>query len=146
MIDIFSSALASAKTASDMGKTILELRDGEKVRAAVFELRTQLMDLQERMLNAKEEQMRLLEKVAHLETQLNEAKSEAIERDRYERFQFPTGYFAYALKEEYKGRGPTYFLCTKCYESGKQVTMHQWEAHLWCPECRVTIRTIPVEE
>ena len=145
MLDIFSGALASAKTASEMGKTILELRDGEKIRAAVFDLRTQLMDLQERMLIAKEEQMRLLVRVAELEQERSEKGEQAKKRARYERHQFEvTGHVAYRLRAEFRTEEPDHYLCSNCLEKDDAyITLHGRDKVLSCPACNTSIRVIP---
>lgn len=143
MLDMLSGALASAKTASEMGKGLLELRDAEKVRAAVFELRNQLMDLQERMLDAKEEQMRLLSRVAELENELTAKNEIASRRDRYERHQFEqTGHYAYALRKEFREDDKIHYLCSVCYEKGDLITLHGTTG-LSCPACKYCIRATP---
>lgn len=145
MLDMLSGALASAKTASEMGKTILELRDGEKIRSAVFELRSQLMDLQERMLRASEEQMMLLGRVAELEQQLSEKGERAMRRARYERHQFEaTGCVAYRLRAEFRAEEPDHYLCSNCLEKDDSLmTLHGKEQVLTCPACQTSIRATP---
>lgn len=142
---MLSGALASAKTASEMGKTLLELRDGEKIRAAVFELRSQLMDLQERVLRASEEQIVLMGRVAELEQELADKGERALKRARYERHQFEaTGYVAYRLKAEYRSEEPEHYLCSNCLEKGdSQMTLHGKDNVLSCPACKTSIRVTP---
>ncbi|MCQ4242404.1 hypothetical protein [Stutzerimonas stutzeri] len=145
MLDMLSGALASAKTASEMGKTILELRDGEKIRAAVFDLRSQLMDLQERMLRASEEQMLLLGRVAELEQALADKGERALKRARYDRYQFEaTGFMAYRLKAEYRTEELDHYLCSNCLEKDDSyMTLHGKDQVLTCPACKTSIRATP---
>jgi hypothetical protein len=143
MLDMLSGALASAKTASEMGKTILELRDGEKIRAAVFELRSQLMELQQHVLDAKEEQLRLLERNAELETRLADKAAEDQLRARYRLLQLDGGSFAYVLRHESHGDEPLHYLCATCYVDHRHVILQPAGSNFWtgykCPACETVI-------
>lgn len=146
MLDMLSSALASAKTASEMGKSLLTLRDEEKIRAAVFDLRRELADLLDQVLNAKEEQLRLLGRVAELEQERSDRSEKARLRARYERHQFETGHVAYRLKTEHQTEEPEHFICSNCLErDGSLITLHGKNRSLHCPSCKTQIRATPAE-
>lgn len=144
MLDMLSGALASARAATDMSKSLLALRDEEKIRAAVSDLRLQLVDLMDHVVQAKEEQLQLLAKVDALERELSANNKKREKLQRYQLHQFETGYVAYKLREECKGEEPEHYLCSNCLEkSDVLITLHGKNQGLHCPACNTTIRATP---
>jgi hypothetical protein len=145
MLDWVAGAFASANTAKEITQSLVTLRDGEMIREKVFDLTNSLMDLQQKLMQAQMEQMELIQEVAKLQVNLASATSQSDENARHERHQFVTGQFAYKLKDEFKAGGPEFFLCSRCFESQKLVTLHQNGKVLLCPECKQTIYCAPAE-
>jgi hypothetical protein len=145
MIDWFAGAVASMSAAKDISQSLVTLRDGEMIRSKVFDLTNSLMDLQQQLMNAQVEQMALIQQVAKLQASLAAATAQSDENARYERHQFVTGQFAYKLKGEFKGEGPEFFLCSRCFENEKLVTLHRNGKVLFCPECKQAINSEPAE-
>lgn len=143
MLDILSGALASAKAAGDIGKSLLTLRDEEKIRASVYELRSSLMELQQHVLDAKEEQLRLLNRIAELETRLADKAAQEEQRARYQLHRFEGGGFAYVLRPELQGDEPEHYLCSNCYAHGQYIILQPAGSNLWtgykCPQCETVI-------
>lgn len=136
MLDWFAGAVASMSAAKDISQSLVTLRDGEMIRSKVFELTNSLMELQQQMMNAQVEQMALVKKVADLESLLKSAEKENNLNERYELHCFEaTGGYAYRLKPAHQGNEPNHFLCSRCFESGKRVTMNG-QKKLNCPDCK----------
>src|SRR5574343_602451 len=103
MIDWFSAAVASANAAKDISKSLMTLRDEEMIRSRVFELTSNLMELQQHLMQAQVEQMGLIEKITDLDKTNEALRKQADLENRYVLHPFPSGAFAYTLKPEHAG-------------------------------------------
>jgi len=140
MIDWFAGAVASMSAAKDISQSLVTLRDAEMIRSKVFDLTNSLMDLQQQMMNAQVEQMRLIDELRNTKQALDEVKDTRQKKDRYERFKTPFGSFVYRLKADFSGSEIAHYLCSACFEQDKQVTLHQNDELLFCPVCRSIAR------
>jgi len=145
MLDWFANAATSITVARDISQSLITLRDAELVRSKVFDLTNSLMELQQQLMNAQMEQMGLIQQVAQLQESIRVANMQNDANGQYERHQFITGTFAYTLKPEFKTDKPEHFLCSRCFESNKHVTLHTDGACLHCPDCKHSIRIKPRE-
>lgn len=135
MFEWFATAVASANAAKEISQSLMTLRDEEMIRSRVFDLTSSLMELQQQLMQAQLEQMDLVKRVGELESQLHQAKKVDDLNDRYELRRFEaTGHVAYALKAEYVGSEPEHYLCSRCFENGKRITL-RGQNQLKCPEC-----------
>ncbi|WP_147459019.1 hypothetical protein [Pseudomonas sp. AOB-7] len=148
MLDWVAGAVESTKAAFGITKAMVTLRDEGMVQERVFELNGVLAGLQQQLLQGQTEQMELLEELQAAKQALRELQEANRQNEKYERHQFPSGDFAYQLKEEHRGEGALFFICSHCHEhNGKQITLHEYTdsdvSHLKCPSCRATIRKRP---
>jgi len=120
MIDWVAAAFTSARTAGDIAKSLITLRDEELVRGRVMDLTSTLMDLQQQMMQGQMEQIELVSKVARLEDALRVANQKADVLGRYELLGLGEGQVVYALKQEFQGVEPEHFCCTNCYDTGRR--------------------------
>lgn len=140
MLEWFSTAVASANAVKDISQSLVTLRDEEKIRARVFDMTNALMELQQQLMNAQVSQMELVDEVRQLKANLTAMSQSADERKSYQLHKFETGDFAYALKAEFQVDGPEHYLCSKCFEEGHRVTLHERTWALTCARCNTTIR------
>jgi len=106
-------ALGAVKTAFDLTKAFVDVRDTTKVQAIRFEL----MGL---LLEAQEAQAALVAEKRDLEERVRELEAWDGEKKRYELKDMGQGCFAYALKEDAAGAEPPHALCAGCYNQGRK--------------------------
>lgn len=143
MLDWFSNAITSVNATRQIANSLITLRDAELVRSQVFELTNNLMDLQQQLMNAQTQQMELIAKAQNLQKLLDAATKAADISNRYCRYSFPDGSFAYTVKPEIRGEEPVHFLCSNCFEKGEVATLNAEDSPgvkcLRCPRCRTFV-------
>ncbi|MEP3525220.1 MAG: hypothetical protein ABJN24_07310 [Hyphomicrobiales bacterium] len=107
------AGLGALKTALDLTKGLKDINDAALRNSAVIEL-------QEHILSAQQEQFALSEHVRQLEKQIAEFEAWEHEKTRYELKELEPGNFAYALKEGMGEVEPAHYLCASCYSNGRK--------------------------
>ncbi len=122
MIDIGSMAAVagSLKTAGEIAKAMVGLRDAAVVQSKVIELQGVIMSAQSSALTAQSDQFALLERVRELEAQMAELEAWESEKQRYELKDYGGGTFAYELKEPEVSGEPPHRICAACYQKGQK--------------------------
>lgn len=145
MFEWFAAGVSSAKTALEITKGLMTLRDAEMVRAKVFDLTSALTDLQQQLMTAQTEQMDLVQRLQAVQKDLELAQQQNGLRDQYSLHQFGTGNFAYRLNPEFQSEQPEHYLCSNCFEQGNRVTLQRhytmYSIGLKCPRCEKYIST-----
>ena len=112
------AALAtSLKSASEIAKAMIDLRDATAFQTKVFELTREIMAAQSSALAAQTAQFALLEKVRNLEKQVADAEAWASEKEKYELKELERGVFARVLKPTTEATEPLHAVCPACYRS-----------------------------
>jgi hypothetical protein len=114
MASEFIAGLGIFKTLLDSAKGLKDINDAAVRNAAVIEL-------QEKILTAREQQFAALERIAELEKEMARFETWEAEQQRYELKPVP-GYhkpLAYALKEEAERSEPSHWLCATCFQNRK---------------------------
>lgn len=126
--------LSALKTALDMTKALKDINDATIRNAAVIEL-------QEKILAAREEQTALLEKVGQLEKTVADFDRWDAEKENYQLAAISTDTFAYVRKAPADGNIPSHYICPNCYEDRKKKILQRSDAaHLMCPDCKTRLR------
>ena len=107
------AGLGLFKSMFDAAKGLKDINDAAIRNAAVIEL-------QEKILAAREQQSALAERVGDLEAQVAEFEAWDAEKQRYELKEFKSGQFAYPLKAEVAGGEPAHMLCANCYSKNQK--------------------------
>ena len=111
MVGEVFAGLGALKTAFDIAKGLKDIDDATRRNAAVIEL-------QEKILAAREAQSALLERVSELEEEVASFEKWDAEKERYELKQLvpaaPT--FAYTLKSDAKPSEAFHCICASCYQ------------------------------
>lgn len=141
MIDWIAGALASTKTAADIAKSLMTLREEDVIRSRVFELNASLMELQQQMMTAQREQMALIDQVAELKEALRVTNAKSQVLDQYKLLSAGPGQVVYTLKDEFKEGQPPHFCCTNCYDDGKRSILkgapsREGRMFFYCPGCK----------
>lgn len=134
--EVFAS-LSAIKTAFDLAKGLKDIDDATRRNAAVIEL-------QEKILAAREAQSTLLERISELENKVASFEAWETEKQRYELKELAPGVFAYRLKESMAGGEPIHDLCAACYKHGKPSILQRQDKGMNqlmnCSECKAGIK------
>jgi len=135
------SALTSLKTAADIAKTLIGLRDEEKIRDKVIELQSAILSAQSDALNAQAEQQQLSQKIASLDAEIVKLNAWETEKQRYRLREIHQNSFVYELKVEAANGEPIHRICPTCFERGnKTILQGENSDFLICPACKTRIR------
>ena len=120
-----SVALESLKTAYDMAKAMLNLREAAAVQGRIIELQEAILSAQDSAIAAQHDQFSLLETIRELEKQKAELEAWDAEKDKYELTAIEQENRAgkilvYVLKEEAGGSEPKHYLCPRCYQEKRK--------------------------
>ena len=140
-----AEAVTSLKTASDIAKTLINLKDSASIQPKISELYDTILSAQRSALAAQSSQFSLLETARGLEKKIADFETWDHERLRYElRDVNPSrgSVFVYALKEEAVGAEPFHLICPKCYQNRRKSILQatselrmRLRVHE-CPECK----------
>ena len=122
MIDITHAAELAGflKTAGEMGKAMIGIRDGAILQTKVIELNGIILSAQGSALASNQDQFALLNTVSKLEKEIAQFKNWEHEKQRYILTDYGNGTFAYALKPEKAEGEPPHKLCANCFHQGKK--------------------------
>ena len=135
-LGIFKSLYDSAKALKDINDTTI--RNGA------------IIELQEKILAAREAQTMLLERIGELEKEVADFKTWEKEKQKYEMKVFSPGSVVYALKVQAQGAEPSHDICANCYEDGKKSFLRRKPANRLavqhfekdtpvCPRCHSSV-------
>jgi hypothetical protein len=137
MIGETFAGLGAFKTMYDMAKALKDINDATIRNGAIIEL-------QEKILAAREAQSLLLDRVGELEEKVANFETWEREKQRYELKDLGWGAFAYMLKPGMRDAEPPHWVCTNCYEHNHKATLQcvmvPGKGQRWtCPSCKNTI-------
>ena len=138
-----AAAVTGIRSALDIAKAMVGLRDAEAFRAKSIELQTVILESLDKAIQAREAYSAQLDQVRTLETELADLKAWGTEKENYELKRNWAGGVAYMLKPDARGAEPPHWLCPQCYMKGKKGFL-QPEGHPgihrnWtCSECGVS--------
>ncbi|MGB7101120.1 MAG: hypothetical protein WBD95_20435, partial [Xanthobacteraceae bacterium] len=145
MVGEVFAGLGALKTAFDIAKGLKDIDDAARRNAAVIEL-------QEKILAAREEQSALLDRVGELEEKVASFETWEAEKQRYDLKQLvrdaPT--FAYALKGDAQPPETFHCICATCYQNrvksilqfSRNAFVGSTERILACPVCKTEVHAI----
>jgi hypothetical protein len=107
------TGLGIFKTLFDTAKGLKDINDAAVRNAAIVEL-------QEKIFAAQNQQAALIERVGELEEEMARMKAWEAEKERYELVELSPGVLARAVKESMRGAEPPHYICADCYEDGKK--------------------------
>ena len=136
-----AAAISSLKSASEIAKAMLGLRDAGLIQTKTIELQREILSAYSSALNAKEAQSALFERIRDLEAKIVEMETWEREKERYKLTDYGGGTFAYALKEEDEAGEPPHRICAVCFQKKhKSILQFKFMSsigrdHYECPEC-----------
>jgi hypothetical protein len=114
----FMAGIGAFKSMYDAAKALKDMNDATVRNTAVIEL-------QEKILSAREEREAVLRRVDELETELVALKSWQAERERYVLVPLAPNVVAYQEKIDLRDREPSHYLCPNCFGLNKKSFMQQ---------------------
>lgn len=134
------AGLSAFKAMFDMAKGLKDINDAAIRNGAVIEL-------QEQILTAQQQQAALIERIGDLEKEIATYDKWDSEKEKYELKPVSiSGMLAYMLKKETRGSEPPHWLCTNCYENRKRSILQFYgtrgrENHYKCHCCGAECQT-----
>lgn len=120
MVDGIGMALNSLKSASDLAKALIELRDTAKIGEATIELQGKIAAAQQLALAAQQERAALITEVDELRRTIVQFENWETEKQRYGLTQVGSGAVVYRLKESMENGEPAHQICAHCYQNGEK--------------------------
>jgi len=138
MVGEMLAGLSAFKSMYDMAKALKDINDATIRNGAVIEL-------QEKILAAREHQTTLLERISELEKEVASFEAWETEKQRYELKEVAPGAFVQVLKEPMSGAEQNARFCANCYQNHKArlLQAHHSDAlfvYHKCQECSGQIR------
>lgn len=119
-IQAVSGILSSAKTALDLVKNMVDMRDDAKLRTLQADLQTQLLHVLSAAVDAKSMQLDLITREEALKKEIAELKEWNASASEYKREQIPVGAFAFVSQPPTHSDADEVWLCPKCYGQKQQ--------------------------
>jgi predicted nuclease with TOPRIM domain len=121
-ISSLSTALSHALNAV---KNLSEVRDETKLAALEIDLRSTLLDVQEKQLNLIAKFHDAIEENEALKKELDSRKQWENEKQRYTLIEISGGIYVYSLKPESAKGEPMHHLCATCFDDLKKSILHR---------------------
>lgn len=143
-----SAAIGGLKTAADIAKGFLDLKEAASVQGKVIELQGVILAAQSSALAAQSDQFSLLEEIRGLKQKMADLEAWNAEKQRYELKALATGIVAYSLKPSMSNGEPAHYLCANCFAAGKKSYLQQHISGPYYDEfmCRGCGDKIPVNK
>jgi hypothetical protein len=133
-----TDALSALKSAGELVKTLMDLRDVSIVQSKAIELQREIFTAQQGALASQESQLALLKRVSDLERELMRFENWEAEKQRYQLETLPPGIHMYRLKQGMEHGEPPHKICANCYNKGVKSLLHissqgsgltEWKCH-----------------
>lgn len=140
--------LSALKTLTDIGKTMVGLRDSAKLAETSFEFNHQLFSIQKSLMEAQQEQATMIKTICELEEENTRLKAWDGDAKSYELKAVASGVLAYMLKPDARGSEPPHWLCAQCFGDKKKslLQLASGIGSMWaykCPGCSIIVRVGP---
>lgn len=139
-------AIAGLKTAGEILKGLLSLRDTRMIEAEIAKLTPIILSAQKDALSAYQEQLALLDQVCQLKARVVELEGKGSQTERYKRTNMGGGGIAYTLKDGVEEGEADHAACANCYEKGHVSTLQsvgksaRSQDMYKCPSCKETFK------
>jgi hypothetical protein len=115
-----AAAITGIRSALDVTKAMIGLRDAETFRAKSIELQGLILESLDKAIEAREAYTAQLDEIRALKTEMADLKTWGREKERYELKSVGAGGMAYMLKPDARGTEPPHWLCPNCFSQGKK--------------------------
>jgi hypothetical protein len=142
---LITGTISGLKTASDITKSLLEIKKINDIAEKVTELQSVILSAQSSAIEANSAQFAMIEEMRTLKEEMARMKAWDIEKQRYNLTSPWPGTVVYSLKESMSAGEPPHWICTNCYNDGaKSILIQQQEGNsivsFSCPKCNNSFR------
>lgn len=139
-----TAAFTSLKTAADIAKTLLALRDAAQFNSQLADLLSAVVDARLQTVAIQESHTSITSRVKELEDEIKRLKSWSEEAEKYEVLEVASGLFAYVSKDNVQTMQSAQKLCSNCFHKYiKSFLQQASEDHrtrsLSCHGCKSTV-------
>jgi hypothetical protein len=134
-----AAAVTGIRSALDIAKAMVGLRDAEAFRSKSIELQTVILESLDKAIEARESYAAQLDQIRALEAEVARLKAWDAEKQSYELKGIGSGSVAYMLKPEARGSEPPHWLCPTCFAQGKKAFLQSTgalERRAWIYRCQ----------
>jgi len=153
-IALVTGAVGALKTALEIGKTAVALRDASKLNEVVIAMNEQLLNAQQSLFMHNAQLMALQQEHFHATQELRELKEAQSDRLRYTLFEIARGHFVYradarpaaADASHSVASEPNHYICQPCFDGpartrivlrGSAGAFKDRKYTRWaCPQCK----------
>jgi hypothetical protein len=115
-----AGAAGALKSAYELSKAALGLRDAALIREKVIEMQGEISSALAGAITAQTDELTMLKQVQALEAEVARLKAWEGEKPKYELVGLETGAVVYTLKAEERGTEPPHWLCPQCFAGAKK--------------------------
>jgi len=113
-------AVTSLRSALDITKAMIGLRDAEAFRAKSIELQGVILEAMNQAIESREAYASQIDRVRTLEAEVTRLKAWDAEKQNYELKRVGDSAVAYMLKPDKRGTEPAHWLCATCFANGQK--------------------------
>lgn len=149
-LSLITGAAGALKTAVDIGRAAVDIRDNAKIGEAVVRMNEQLLNAQQSLFVHSAQLAELQQKYLEATQELTKVKETLAQRGRYSLFEIVPGQFVYRvdIRPESAGAGnpggaePEHYVCQPCFDGPelRRVVLRRIDSAHWgrswkCPVC-----------
>lgn len=147
MFDSIAGAYSGLTAAKDIIKTMLDIKEAAAVSTKALELNGVILDVQDKLFNARTEREDMQSRIRELEQKVTELNNWESVKQRYQLHPLAPGTWVYRLKSSEQPAEPEHDICPNCYELGSKSILQAggstgggWHHSFMCPRCKTTYR------
>jgi hypothetical protein len=115
-----AAAVTGIRSALDITKAMVGLRDAEAFRTKSIELQSVVLEALEKAIEARESYAAQSDRIRALEAEVAQLKAWDAEKQRYDLKSIGQGAVAYILKLEARAGQTPHWLCPNCFAKGQK--------------------------
>jgi hypothetical protein len=115
-----AAAVTGIRSALDITKAMVGLRDAEAFRAKSIELQGVVLEALDKAIEARESYAAQNDRIRALEAEVARLKAWDAEKQRYDLKSIGQGAVAYVLKPDERGAETPHWLCPNCFAKGQK--------------------------
>lgn len=119
-----AAAVTGIRSALDITKAMVGLRDAEAFRAKSIELQTVVLEALDKAIEARESYTAQADRIRALEAEMAQMKAWDAEKASYELKPIARGAVAYMLKRDKRGTEPPHWVCPTCFSKGEKSMLY----------------------